>query len=714
LRASALVAALAFGGVGQTLAEPVDTGHIEVELAPQTAGAAPGSTLYVAIRHEIDDGWHTYWRNSGDSGAPPTIDWTLPPGWSAGEIVWPAPELQAEAHLMTYGYSGEVYLPVPIQVPASARVGDTVRLQAHAQFLVCADICIPEDARVAVDVPVVDGTPRPHPAFGRAVTRTLERAPKPAGLTGAVSFENGVLKVAAVGGPLADADPAGAYFFPYDGSLIEHAAEQKVERGPEGVTFTLTPATALSMTGLKGPVTGVVATRDGAWEVSLPVASLPEAAAGLGFVASASGLGPTAGGSGGGAGSGALALLGWAGGAFLGGLLLNLMPCVFPVLAMKGAALARGAHQPTEARRDGLLFLAGVLTTFLALAGVLIALQAAGQAVGWGFQLQSSAVTAGLTLLMLAIALNLSGVFRLGTSVQGVGADLSARRGAAGAFFTGVLAVVVAAPCTAPFMAGAIGWALTQSAPAALLVFAALGLGLALPFVLLSFSPAALRRLPEPGPWMERLRNLLAFPMYGAAAWMAWVFAQQSGDLGLAFLFAAAVLLALGLWLWGEAQSAERRPVIRLSGAVAALLLAVALVGFGAATDRGQALAAASGPAQLDAEAWTPERVAALRAEGRPVFVNFTAAWCVTCKVNEVGALQTRAVKAAFDRSGVVYMKGDWTRRDAAIAKELAAHGRSGVPLYLLYRPGEDRPVVLPQLLTEGAVVQALEGARSA
>jgi len=378
---------------------------------------------------------------------------------------------------------------------------------------------------------------------------------------------------------------------------------------------------------------------------------------------------------------------------------------------MKAAALASSAHDPRHARRDGLSFLAGVLTTFLVLAGVLLALRAAGEAVGWGFQLQSPPVTAGLALLMLAVALNLSGVFEVGGRLQALGGGgMSRLSGAAGAFFTGVLAVVVAAPCTAPFMAFALGAALVMPWPLALLVFLMLGLGLALPFVIVSLSPALLARLPRPGPWMARLKGLLAFPMYGAALWLAWVFSRQTGADALGLLFGGGLLLALGLWLIGlwQGQRAVGRPGrLHLGAGVVALGLAAAVL----VTAVRAPVEPPAGPVQgaaIQGQPWSEEAVATARAEGRPVLVNFTADWCVTCKINEGAALSSPKVRAALAASNAVYLVGDWTRRDDAITAELQRHGRSGVPLYLLYSPGRAAPRVLPQLLSEGAVVEAL------
>jgi thiol:disulfide interchange protein DsbD len=527
------------------------------------------------------------------------------------------------------------------------------------------------------------------------MAKTLAEAPKPAGLTAAATLAGGGCASGVVGEPLRGADLAGAWFFPFEGMLIDHGGEQQVERGPEGVALSM-PADP-NAPALSAPVGGVLALANGAaFEIAAAPGPLP---------AGASGLGPPRA-----TGDGALSLPLALAFAFLGGLILNLMPCVFPVLSMKAAALAGHAHDPRAARGQGVAFMLGVLATFLALAGALIAARTAGQAVGWGFQLQSPAVTATLALVMLAVGLNLSGVYHMGLSVQGAGAG-GARGGLTGAFLTGALAVVVAAPCTAPFMAGAIGFALTQPTAVALGVFAALGLGFAAPFTLASLSPALLRRLPRPGPWMGRLKQILALPMYAAAAWLAWVFARQSAQQGLVLLAVGAMLVALGAWLWGRGQARAGRVWPLRTAAATSGLFALLTVGAAAGVEP-----AARAPAavRMGGEAFAPARLAALRTEGRPVFVNFTADWCVSCKVNEGVALSSRRVAEAFRRTGTVYMTGDWTARDPVIAAALAEHGRSGVPLYLVYPAGGGSPTVLPQLLTEGAVIKAVEDAAGA
>ncbi|WP_332657434.1 protein-disulfide reductase DsbD family protein [Brevundimonas sp.] len=714
LLAALLGLAVLFGAGGGAFAQPQRTERIEGELVAMSGWAAPGSTAVVAVRQTIQPGWHTYWRNPGDSGGATTLTWTTPQGVKAGDIVWPLPERQRLSGLMNYGYSGEVYLPVPVQVPATARAGASLALKVRALFFVCsAEMCVPDELILELDLPVREGAAPLNPVHGAAIQRVLETAPRPAGIEARMVMETDGLVLTAAGGPLAAGDPGPSYFFPFEGGVIEQAAPQTGTWGPQGLTLRMRPGGTTRADGLSGPIAGVLATRHGAFEIRAEPGPALAGTSGSGDLAAAL--------DGGGAeapvaenanpATFAQALLF----ALLGGLILNLMPCVFPILAMKAAALAGSAHDPREARRDGLAFLAGVLTTFLLLAGALLALRAAGEAVGWGFQLQSPPVMAGLALLMLAVALNLSGVFHVGGGLQGTGSGPLARLpGGVGAFFTGVLAVVVAAPCTAPFMAFALGAALLMPWPMALLVFLGLGLGLALPYLAVSLTPGLLSRLPRPGPWMERLKGLLAFPLYATALWLAWVFGRQAGGDALGLLFVAGVLLALGLWLTGQGQSermAGRRGLLHLAAGALAVLLALGATVMAAWTPPSADGPAAAGRAGPVSTPWSPAAVEVALAEGRPVLVNFTADWCVTCKINERAALTSPRVATAMDESGALYLVGDWTRRDDAITAELQRHGRSGVPLYLVYSPGSAEPRILPQLLTEGVVIEALTAA---
>jgi thiol:disulfide interchange protein len=683
-------------------AQAVNTGHIKAQLAAHDAVVTPGSTTYIALSQKIAPGWHTYWRNAGDAGEPTAIKWTLPSGWSAGAFVWATPQREVTGPLTDYGYEGQVLLPAPIAVPIDAKPGATITVQAAVSFLVCKDVCVPEDGTLKVTLKVGTAT-QADSRWSGPIDAALAAAPRPGALAASFQYQPGKLGLAVTGAALTGADLADAWFFPYSGAVIDHAAAQPIERGREGLTFALKPSSNLAQSGAPAELAGVITLGAKAYEITAKAGPAAAGASGLGPVARAS-QAPAAPPPG---GSILTAILS----AFLGGLILNLMPCVFPVLSIKAASLAGhgGETSPATlkaARDQGLVFLAGVVATFLGLAALLLALKAGGQALGWGFQLQSPLVVAALTLIMLLTALNLSGVFEIGASAQGLGQGLASRSGLVGAFFTGALAVVVAAPCTAPFMGPALGFALVQSPPAALAVFLGLALGFAAPFTILAFAPALLRRLPRPGPWMDGLKHLLAFPMYGAAGWLAWVLAQQSESLGLAKLLAAALAAAFGAWLFGLWQ---RRRMQGKAGPWQWALGGLAGLAFLGAVALGAGTAAP--PAALTSEPWSEARVAALQAEGRPVLVNFTAAWCVTCQVNDKIALETNGTAQAFKAANAAYLVGDWTNRDPRIEAALAQQGRAGVPLYLVYPAKGGAPKVLPQILTEGIVVQALKEA---
>lgn len=677
---------------------PVDaTENVRSRLVLETDGVAPGQTVWVSLTQDIRDHWHTYWRNPGDSGIPTSIAWTLPPGWQAGDIVWPTPQRFEIGPLVNFGYGERSHLLVPLTVPADARPGEVVELQAAVDYLVCEDICIPESASLRLPVPVrAEAAPEPAvaPLFAEARAALPVESPYPARFTAGASVNRLVLSAQG----LDQSRIANIFFFPHAFEIAASNAPQKASIGPDGLVLELQPAGAVP----PGPVTGVLTFTedlDGktvrhAFAISAAIDGTPAAAVARSTAPVGDGGGTTL--------PTALVL------ALLGGMVLNLMPCVFPVLSMKAMALI--AHGPSHAKQHGLAYTAGVLVCFAIVAGALLALRAGGAAIGWGFQLQDPLVVAILAYVMLLLGLSLSGVFTIGGSVMGVGQGLAARGGLAGSFFTGVLATIVATPCTAPFMGTALGYAITQPWFVALSVFLALGLGMALPFLALSFSPWLLRHMPRPGVWMDRVKQVLAFPLYASAAWLVWVLSVQAGPDTVAIVLAGLVAVAFAAWLYGATQNASGRGW-RIGGGLAALLLLV-VAGLGAG--RGVADAGTATPSVATAtgertyEPFDEALLAQLTAEGKPVFVNFTAAWCVTCLVNERTSLSTDAVKTAMKAKGVTYLKGDWTNRDAKIARILESHGRSGVPLYLLYLPGEAAPRILPQLLTEGIVLEAL------
>jgi len=662
----------------------VQAPHMELQLV--SAGpAVPGGEVRIALRMKPDKDWHSFWRNPGDAGEPTRLVWTLPNGWSAGDFTWPLPKtLLVGGILMNYVYDGEVLLSQPLKVAADAKPGQTVKLKAEAVYQVCSDTCVPGQETLTLDLPIA-AAPSADSKWGPAIDKTIAGAPKPAPL--AATFEAGpAIRLAVTGAPLKGADFKDAHFFPFENSAIDNAKPQTGAFGPDGVTLTL-PKSAEAK-GDIASLAGVLAVGGKGYEIAATPGALPASASGKGIIGAAV---KTPGDN---LGLGQAVLF-----ALIGGLILNLMPCVFPVLSMKAASFAGHAHD-ANVRTQGLAFLAGVVATFLALALALLAAKAAGSAAGWGFQLQSPPVIAALCLLMLLIALNFAGLFEIGTSVQGLGGNLADQGGVAGSFFTGALAVVVAAPCTAPFMAGALGFALSQPTAVALLVFLALAVGFALPFTALTFAPGLLKLMPRPGGWMNIFKTVLAFPMLGAAAWLAWVFTSQVGVQGLPFLFGAAIVTALGAWLFGIGQR-QINPRPRL---ILQLMLPLALIGSGY-------LVAKSQRAEAEAQPWSPARVAELRSQQTPILVNFTAAWCVTCQVNEGAAMSSSEVADAIKRTKAVYLKADWTKPDPTIAAALAEHGRAGVPLYLVYPASGGEPEVLPQLLTPGLVRKALERA---
>lgn len=695
------LAVLASGAGFAAETPPVTSPRVTATLLSSRDTVQPGERFQVALKQKITKGWHTYWANPGDSGEATKIDWTLPEGFSAGEIQWPAPKTIPFPPLVNFGFEGTVLLPVEIAVPESARPGETFSLKANATWLVCEKICIPEEGVFTLDLPIGQAAVVDEQAQQRieAVRATL---PQPAQFKARLSEDGDKLALALPGiGKTATE----LRFFPLSDTLIDHAAPQAAVEG-EGASLQLARSSAFKVTTPE--LGGVVTYREGGMPRALSlvadvdpalVTAATETAAGTGAVVRAPAPPPES----------DLTLWAALAFAFAGGLILNLMPCVLPVLFIKALGFAQLAQaNRAEVREQGLLFLCGVLATFLVLAGVVIGFGALGASVGWGFQLQSPPVVIALAVIMALIGFNLLGAFEVGTSVQGVGHGLVSGGGRMGAFMTGALAVIVATPCTAPFMGAAMGYALTQPPALALSVFLALALGFAFPVVALSFAPGWLRLLPKPGRWMVVLKQAFAFPMFATAIWLVWVASVQAGPMGVLAALVAVLAAGFLVWLLGISRGAGGRAW--LASAVIALLVAV-----GAGAFVVQSAVPSAGPSEARAgeiEAWSPERVAALQAQGRPVFVNFTAAWCITCLANERVSLSRQEVKDAFASLKVAYLKADWTNRDKVIAQTLADHGRAGVPLYLFYPASKGAQAeILPQLLTTEMLIHAAERA---
>ena len=665
--------------------------RVAVTLLGEGASIEPGASFWVGLRQRIAPGWHTYWTNPGDSGEPPVLDWNLPAGWQAGPLVFPQPERMPVGPLMSYGYTGEVVLLTRLTAPAGLAPGASVTLRGHAAWLVCEKICIPEEADVTLTLPVVAGKPAPGPGAA-AIERTRRAVPGPSPWPALLSATPEAVTVSVAAPGLEASRIAEIVFFPGRWGVMDHAAAQEVTIAPDGIK--LRAARGLLPEAADDDLDGVLVIREKLDQGLVSQAFAIKAVAAKG------------------AGGPSLSLLAAMGLAVAGGLILNLMPCVLPVLSIKALALVGHAEvSPGAVRRHGLAYTAGVLVCFAALAGALLALRAGGAKIGWGFQLQSPLVVTALAYVLFALGLSLSGLLVIGGRLTGVGHGLAARPGYGGSFFTGALATIAATPCTAPFMGAAVGYALTQPPAAALAVFEALGLGLALPFLALSLVPAWRRLLPRPGPWMTRLSQALAFPLYASVAWLVWVVSRQAGPDGVALVLVGLLLIGFGAWLHHAARGAAphwRR--VATGFALASVAAAIALAPLAAASPP----APATAPGAAAWEPYSPRRLAELREQGKPVFVNFTAAWCITCLVNERVALGSPAVAEAFARKGVVYLKADWTSRSAEIAAALGSFGRSGVPLYVVYpaRAGgavAAEPRVLPQILSEGTIIEAFD-----
>ena len=680
-------------------ASQVTTPQVKAELvAHAPEGVAPGKPVWLGLLIEHQPHWHTYWKNPGDSGLPTTLDWQLPAGLKAGDIQWPTPARLPIGPLMNYGYEGRLLLPVPVQVSQPV-AGASASIKLKADWLVCKDVCIPESGEFTLDLPVQAAT------AGHAALFAAAQAAQPqvlASAKGSARVEGQELVVELAGLPAAWQGRA-IELLPETPGVLNNAAKPVASWAGDRWTARLaldpqrseSPATMPAVLVTNGQAAGLqvqlavttpwpavvaptAAPALGNAEVFTP-APAPNAAAGSLLVS--------------------IAL------ALLGGALLNLMPCVFPVLSLKVMGFANHAQDRRQLVAGGLAYTAGVVLSFVALAAVLLALRAGGEQLGWGFQLQSPMVVAALAALFTLIGLNLAGTFEFGSVLPARWTALRSQHPVVDSALTGVLAVAVASPCTAPFMGASLGAAVTLPAAEALLVFAALGLGMALPYLAASAWPALARALPRPGPWMAHFKSLMAFPMFATVVWLVWVLGQQTGIDGAAALLGALVALAFVAWALGSPTLGGRARAG--FGTASVLLLAVALVWAVPALKTVEAAPmAADGSGEW--QPWSPEKVAELTREGRPVFVDFTAAWCVTCQYNKRSTLNRTEMKADFKARNVALLRADWTRRDPRISAELARLQRSGVPVYALYAPGSTAPRLLSEILTVAEVKKAL------
>jgi thiol:disulfide interchange protein DsbD len=675
--------------MGVPAAAQIDSApKVQARLIAETDEIAPGGTVTVALAQNIRREWHTYWVNPGEAGLPTELKWSLPKGWRAGAIEWPYPKRLPVGPLMNYGYEGKVWLLTKLTAPRDAKPGDVVNLKAAASWLVCQEVCIPEDRTLTLPLTVTSSPTAPYATvaeqFAAARAKIPSASPWPA------TFHLGdQLDLFLASPALAKAQLKDAAYFPLASGAIVDFAPQTFSTVDNGEVLHLKPTKKPKIgSTLRGVV--VLTSADGsvqALTVNAKPGVVPSAGEGTSDTAEI---------------SLALALLF----ALIGGVILNLMPCVLPILAMKALAIANTAHgDRREAFVESFAYGIGAVLSFAALGLAILLLRASGEAIGWGFQLQSPVAVAGFALLVFVVGLNLSGVFE----VPGVGAGegLTRRGGPVGAFFTGVLAVAVAAPCTAPFMAAALGYALTQSGAVALLVFLALGIGFAAPFVVIGISPTISRWLPKPGAWMQRFRQFLAFPMYATALWLVWVLSFETDAPHVLLLLALTLLVSFALWIFGSTQGRGIRAralgwLALIGGAIVTSLL-LAQIGEGAPISH-----ATADVSSIPSQSYSASALASLRAQHRAVFVNATAAWCITCLVNEKAAFSSNDVRDAFTSKHIAYLVADWTNRNPEITALLQAHGRSGVPLYLYFAADAAQPTVLPQVLTPGEVLKAI------
>jgi thiol:disulfide interchange protein len=686
--------------------------HVKARLIPETTTAVAGSTLWVALRLEHAEHWHTYWTNPGDAGKPTEMVWELPAGVQAGTIVWPTPErFELPGDLVDFGYTGEVFELIPLQVPADFS-GSELAVKAQVNWLECEDTCIPGGAAVDLTIPVsaAGTTAVANSAWAFGFERTRASLPREGiSLSASYYFSNGELNLLVQATEAIFDKASKISFIPDEHRVIDYVAPQQITSQQSSLQLKQKQHRRVERQQ-PARVGGLLLVDDAAGkQVVYKVEAAPDAAAASAAATTVAGAVPAS--SQGATVGGDVSLAGAFLLAFLGGLILNLMPCVFPVLSLKVLHLASSTHTTAaEQRMHGLSYMAGVMLSFLALAAVLLALQASGAVAGWGFHLQQPWFVAGLVFLFFVMGLSMSGVVEFGTSMMGVGTELQDKEGYSGSFFTGVLAAVVASPCTAPFMGAALGFAFTQPMPVALTVFMALGFGMALPFVVLSFVPALAKMMPRPGPWMLTFRQILAFPLYATVVWLLWVLGQQTDTNAMGLVAAGCVALAFACWLYQQRHNSTG------TWRHVSLLLVLLCVGAAGSTLVSPFLQASTSANTADTaevenyETYSAARLQALRAEGKPVFVNMTAAWCITCLVNERVALSADSFISKMEDKGVTYLKGDWTNNDPTITEVLKQYETSGVPLYLMFPADSSKPAeVLPQLLTEDIVLGALD-----
>ena len=686
-------------------AQPVTTDNARVELVSENQSIQPGESFWIGVHMELREGWYVYYRNPGDSGMPLMVEWTHDNDFNIGEIQWPYPVwIDAGGGLSSYGYYGDVLFMMEATAPIDLEAGSQYTLKAEADWLICEKVCIPEYADIELTLDVTEDEVEYSDQWLANFSDTRNKLPVKLNYWSAsASFDEDTATLTLSTDAFDIPDYSEIIYFAKEEAEIENSADQPFSI--DGNTITMELQKSGYKTDEFDHIWGLLYNPDGWDETGNIKAMTIDTRDGTvsSEIAETSPLSALSGRF--------IVILGF---AFIGGLILNLMPCVFPILSIKVMNFMQmSGHDSGEVKKHGFLFGVGVILSFLVLAGLLLLLRAGGQELGWGFQLQTPAFIAFMTFLMFGLGLSLMGLFEIGNSLISVAGKAGSSEGLRGSFFSGILATVLATPCTAPFMGTALGVAITLPASTALMIFAMLGIGMAAPYVLLSSFPALMKYLPKPGSWMETFKQAMAFPLFATAIWLIWVFGQQAGVDGLARLLFGLLLLSMGIWIihrWKAVQISNRTRIISRSFATLLIVGGFLFSAFSPAVQSG----GENGSVTVDGygiewETFTNQLVDDYRTQGENIFIDFTAAWCITCKANERIVFSSERVKGRFAELDFVMVKADWTNRNPEITRALESFGRNGVPLYVIYSEQLNEPLILPELLTPGIVLDALD-----
>ncbi|TVR33542.1 MAG: thiol:disulfide interchange protein [Balneolaceae bacterium] len=689
-------------GVTPLLSQPVTTENAEVELISENQTIQPGESFWIGIRMDLRDGWYVYYRNPGDSGMPLMVEWMHEKDFNIGEIQWPYPVwIDAGGGLSSYGYYGDVLFMMEATAPDNLVPGEEFTLKAEADWLICEKICIPEYADLELTLTVTDQDPEYNEEWISVFADTRSKLPVELDYWKAEATFDGNRAILTLSTDAFDLpDYREIIYYAKKEAEIENSAAQPFSI--EGNTITMELQKSGYKTDEFNRLWGLIYNPDGWDEAGTIKAMLVDTAYENESAITQESTLPVL-------SQRFLIILGF---AFIGGLILNLMPCVFPILSIKVMNFMQmSGHNASEVRKHGYVFGLGVILSFLLLAGLLLALRATGQELGWGFQLQAPAFIAFMTFLMFGLGLSLMGVFEIGSSLINVAGKAGTGEGLRGSFFSGILATVLATPCTAPFMGTALGVAITLPASTALMIFAMLGIGMAAPYMLLSSFPALIKYLPKPGAWMETFKQIMAFPLFATAIWLIWVFGQQSGVDGLTRLLVGLLLLSIGIWIIHRWQAFQISKTARIISRSFATLFIIGGFLFSASSN---AIVTGGESASVDSygiewETFSGEMVQQHVEAGNNVYIDFTADWCITCHANKRMVFSSTLVKDRFEELDFVMVKADWTNRNDEITRALASFGRNGVPLNVIYSKNLEDPMVLPAVLTPGIVLDILD-----